>query len=226
MELADVSAHPAGDGRWTLVFTRDLRHPPEKVWAALTEPGRLKEWAPFEPSRDLGEPGDATLVMDGAGTDETVTKADRPHLLEYTWGGDLLRWELEPTETGTRLRLSHTIFFFCRARIGQPATRPAGTSASTPPTCFWPAPHGPRRRRRRPGPRLAGPGRRLRGEVVLSGNVDAAALSRAREAGEATERNRPGPAGRAAHRGRRKPEAPVSAERAPGPLTLEGAADG
>ncbi|WP_061291561.1 SRPBCC family protein [Herbidospora cretacea] len=109
MELADVSAHPAGDGRWTLVFTRDLSHPPEKVWDALTEPGRLKEWAPFEPSRDLGEPGEATLVMDGAGTDETVTKADRPHLLEYTWGGDLLRWELEPTETGTRLRLSHTM---------------------------------------------------------------------------------------------------------------------
>lgn len=109
MELADVTAHPADDGRWTLVFTRDLRHPPEKVWAALTEPGQLKEWAPFEPDRDLATPGAATLVMDGAGTEETILKADRPRLLEYTWGGDLLRWELEPTESGTRLRLSHTM---------------------------------------------------------------------------------------------------------------------
>ncbi|GAB1821637.1 SRPBCC family protein [Herbidospora sp. RD11066] len=109
MDLADVSSHPEDDGRWTLVFTRELRHGPEKVWAALTEAGQLKEWAPFESSRDLGAPGEATLVMDGAGTGETVTRAEPPHLLEYTWGGDLLRWELEPTEAGTRLRLSHTM---------------------------------------------------------------------------------------------------------------------
>ncbi len=33
--------------KWTLILVRELRHPPEKVWRALTEPAHLREWAPF-----------------------------------------------------------------------------------------------------------------------------------------------------------------------------------
>ena len=33
--------------KWTLILVRELRHSPEKVWQALTEPGHLREWAPF-----------------------------------------------------------------------------------------------------------------------------------------------------------------------------------
>ena len=57
--LAEVATE-LGDRTWTLVFVRDLRHPPALVWAALTEPGQLDEWAPFVADRDLGSPGDAT----------------------------------------------------------------------------------------------------------------------------------------------------------------------
>jgi uncharacterized protein YndB with AHSA1/START domain len=110
--LAAVDSE-TGVRRWTLVFTRDVRHPPEKVWAALTEPAQLAQWAPFTTDRDLGGPGDATLTMvDGDEVEElpaTVRRADRPTLLEYTWGGDLLRWELVPTDAGTRLTLRHTV---------------------------------------------------------------------------------------------------------------------
>ncbi len=35
---------------WTLVITRDLRHSPEKVWEALTDPKQLREWAPMTPT--------------------------------------------------------------------------------------------------------------------------------------------------------------------------------
>ncbi|MFL5468934.1 MAG: polyketide cyclase, partial [Gemmatimonadaceae bacterium] len=28
---------------WTLVLVRDLRHPPAKVWEALTDPEQLRE---------------------------------------------------------------------------------------------------------------------------------------------------------------------------------------
>jgi len=35
---------------WTLVLVKHLRHPPEKVWRALTEPAHLREWAPFDAS--------------------------------------------------------------------------------------------------------------------------------------------------------------------------------
>jgi uncharacterized protein YndB with AHSA1/START domain len=110
--LAAVDAEFGAD-RWTLVFVRDLRHPPEKVWAALTEPAQLSEWAPFTTGRDLSSVGEATLTMIDGDTavdlDASVRRAERPTLLEYTWGKDLLRWELEPIETGTRLTLRHVV---------------------------------------------------------------------------------------------------------------------
>ncbi|MGD6756432.1 SRPBCC family protein [Streptomyces sp. BH105] len=110
--LAQVDCTQAED-RWTLVFTRDLRHPPEKVWAALTEPGQLAAWAPYTADRDLSEVGDATITMidDEKPQDMAaeVVRAEPPALLEYTLGTDLLRWELAPTGTGTRLTLRHTV---------------------------------------------------------------------------------------------------------------------
>ena len=36
--------------KWTLVLVRDLRHPPEKVWKALTDPEQLREWARSMPT--------------------------------------------------------------------------------------------------------------------------------------------------------------------------------
>ncbi len=108
-----VVACRADGGRWTLVFVRDLRHPPEKVWAALTDPAELGEWAPFTTDRNLATVGDVTLTMiDGDVSEEapaTVRRAEPPTLLEYTWGDDLMRWELAPTEAGTRLTLRHTL---------------------------------------------------------------------------------------------------------------------
>jgi uncharacterized protein YndB with AHSA1/START domain len=110
--LADVDVRQNGE-RWTLVFVRDLKHPPEKVWAALTQPEQLSKWAPYTADRDLGSTGTATLSMiDGQpqkGTPAEITHAEPAKLLEYTWGGDQLRWELEPTSAGTRLTLLHSV---------------------------------------------------------------------------------------------------------------------
>jgi hypothetical protein len=36
-------------------------------------------------------------------------RADAPRLLEYTWGGNEIRWELEACGGGTRLTLWHNI---------------------------------------------------------------------------------------------------------------------
>lgn len=111
-QLADATVIAGGDA-WTLIFVRDLRHPPKTVWAALTDPAEIDRWAPFAASRDLGDTGEATLTMiDGDQRDDlpaTVRRAEAPSLLEYTWGDDLLRWELEPTGDGTRLTLRHTL---------------------------------------------------------------------------------------------------------------------
>jgi uncharacterized protein YndB with AHSA1/START domain len=110
--VVPVEAHPDGD-RWTLVFVRELAHPPQRVWSALTAPGELREWAPFDSDRDLGRTGAATLTMAGGDGTETsrisVRRADPPVILEYTWDEDVLRWELEPTAAGTRLTLRHSV---------------------------------------------------------------------------------------------------------------------
>jgi uncharacterized protein YndB with AHSA1/START domain len=111
--LADATTVAAGGGQWTLIFVRALPHPPEKVWAALTDPGRLDQWAPFAAAGDLSVTGETTLTMvdgpDRTDLPATVLRADAPTLLEYTWGDDLLRWELAPDGGGTRLTLRHTI---------------------------------------------------------------------------------------------------------------------
>ncbi len=90
--------------KWTLILVRELRHPPEKVWQALTDPEHLREWAPFDADGDLGTVG-ATVNLTWVGTakplETTVTRADAPTLLEY---GDI-RWELEACGGGTRLTL-------------------------------------------------------------------------------------------------------------------------
>jgi len=110
--LADVDCH-ASEDRWMLVFVRDLRHPPEKVWAALTDPKQVRQWAPYDTDTDLDSVGDATLTMIDGDTrvdlPTSVSRAEPPTLLEYTWGSDLLRWELAAIDAGTRLTLRHTI---------------------------------------------------------------------------------------------------------------------
>jgi uncharacterized protein YndB with AHSA1/START domain len=113
--LADVAVRPAAEAqKWTIVFVRELRHAPEKVWAALTDPAQLRQWAPFDAGRNLDGTGRAQITMAGGPPDTKpedieVRVADAPKLLEYTWGTDLLRWELQATADGTRLTLHHTI---------------------------------------------------------------------------------------------------------------------
>ena len=100
--------------KWTLVLVRELRQPPERVWQALTDPAHLREWAPFEADGNLDTAG-ATVKLTTVGaptrqvSETTVTRADAPKLLEYDWGGNDIRWELEPFGGGTRLTLWHNI---------------------------------------------------------------------------------------------------------------------
>jgi len=111
-DLAQVECETR-DRRAVLVFIRELPHSPEAVWAALTDPVQQRQWAPFVADRDLAGTSRATLRMNDEGEAEefpsSVLRAVPPALLEYTWGGDLLTWELAPTATGTRLTLRHAV---------------------------------------------------------------------------------------------------------------------
>jgi uncharacterized protein YndB with AHSA1/START domain len=99
--------------KWTLVLVRELRHSPEKVWKALTDPASLREWAPFDAARSLAAVGPVRLSTVGTPAPQVsetqVTRAEAPNLLEYRWGDNDMRWQLEPLGDGTRLTLWHNI---------------------------------------------------------------------------------------------------------------------
>src|SRR6476620_162490 len=86
---AGAAVRKDGDA-WTLVLVRELRHPPRKVWEALTEPDPLREWAPFDADRKLEAGGRVKLSTVAAPTlqdsEMTVKRADAPRVLEYNWG--------------------------------------------------------------------------------------------------------------------------------------------
>jgi uncharacterized protein YndB with AHSA1/START domain len=103
------SAQVQKDGdKWTLILVRDLHHPPERVWQALTDPVHVREWAPFDVDASLAKAGasvNLTWVGTGNVSQAQVTLADPPRVLEF----HDIRWELEPLGAGTRLTLWHSI---------------------------------------------------------------------------------------------------------------------
>jgi uncharacterized protein YndB with AHSA1/START domain len=95
---------------WTLILIRELRHSPEKVWEALTDPAHLREWAPFEADGSLAHVGATVKLTTVAAprpqvSEAKVRRADAPKALEYNWGDHEMRWELEASGGGTRLTL-------------------------------------------------------------------------------------------------------------------------
>ena len=105
---ANVARIQKDGEKWTLILVKELRHSPEKVWEAITDPVHLREWAPFDADGSLGAVG-ATVKLTWVGTARTtktkVTQAIPLKLLEY---GNI-RWELEAFGGGTRLTLWHSI---------------------------------------------------------------------------------------------------------------------
>ena len=104
---SEAQVQKDGD-KWTLILVRELRHAPEKVWLALTDPAHVREWAPFDVDGNLATVGAAVnFTWSGRGRTQvtTVTRAEAPEVLEY---GDI-RWELEAFGSGTRLTLWHSI---------------------------------------------------------------------------------------------------------------------
>ncbi len=103
----------------TLAFDFDLRHSPEKVWRALTDPALLAEW--LLPVLGFAlEPGAAFTFQapPQPGWDGTVNcrilELEAQRKLSYAWVvGELdtvVTFTLTPTATGTRLSLVHTGF--------------------------------------------------------------------------------------------------------------------
>ncbi|MFF0343111.1 SRPBCC family protein [Kribbella sp. NPDC004875] len=103
------------NGRTVLRMRRELRHPVEKVWRAISEPKHLAGWFPAAVELDLRVDGPVTFTFEGepgAPVDlrshGVIRAYEPPSVLEYTWGVEVLRWELTPTADGCTLHLTAT----------------------------------------------------------------------------------------------------------------------
>lgn len=107
------------DGKAALRFERRYQHPPERVWRAVTDPDELAQWFPSQvlgerrvgaelvfddddqraAAQDAGEPARAEGPMFRG----KVVTYDPPQVFSFTWGGELLRFELLPDGDDTIL---------------------------------------------------------------------------------------------------------------------------
>jgi len=109
-ELGTAEVH---DGGARLRFERRLRHPIDRVWAALTRPEELEGWL-ASAEVELVPGGRFELRWLNAGDDGeqahsvgTITELDPPRLLEYTSSvHGVLRWSLR--EDGEETVLTFT----------------------------------------------------------------------------------------------------------------------
>jgi uncharacterized protein YndB with AHSA1/START domain len=93
-------------------------HPPDRVWAALTDQRAIAEWLmpnDFEPRLGRAFQFRAPNARGWSGiVDCTVVELDPPRRLAYTWKSGqvetVVTWSLQPTPRGTRLELVHSGF--------------------------------------------------------------------------------------------------------------------
>jgi uncharacterized protein YndB with AHSA1/START domain len=98
------------DGRPALRFERSLPHSPERVWQAITDPAEIRQWFPaaVDYEQRVGAPMSFRFDdPDAPPTDGEVTALDEPRLFAFDWGGEQLRFELEPAGDGCRLLFTH-----------------------------------------------------------------------------------------------------------------------
>jgi uncharacterized protein YndB with AHSA1/START domain len=102
----------------TVVIEREIAHPPEKIWRALTLPHLIEEWlmkSDFKPVkgqkfnfRNQPRP-DVSVVVDCE-----VLNVEPNRTLSYTWEAfgleSVVTFTLEPTPTGTIVRMEQSGF--------------------------------------------------------------------------------------------------------------------
>lgn len=115
------------NGKATLRFVRHLQHTPEKVWQALTDGSKFGEWYNAEAEIDPKVGGMVSVSSGPFHWTGSVLTCQPYSIFEYEYNhapvdempegeNTIVRWELEPSEGGTKLtfeqsRLSSTAGF-------------------------------------------------------------------------------------------------------------------
>jgi uncharacterized protein YndB with AHSA1/START domain len=97
----------------TVIVERELKHPPEKVWRALTEPHLIAEWLMRSDfAAVVGH--DFKFTADWGSVDGQVRIVEPNRTLAYSWDAmgleSTVTWTLTPTAAGTHLRMEQVGF--------------------------------------------------------------------------------------------------------------------
>ena len=97
----------------TVVVEREMQHPPEKIWRALTQPLLMEEWL-MQNDFELVIDRPFKLRADWGTVDCRVLTIEPNRILAYTWAAygleSVVTWTLTPTGTGTHLRMEQSGF--------------------------------------------------------------------------------------------------------------------
>ena len=100
-------------GTRSVVVEREIPHPPEKIWRALTQPHLIEAWLmknDFVPAKHHR----FKLSADWGAVDCEVLEIEPNRTLSYTWAAmgldSVVTWTLTPTGAGTHLKMEQTGF--------------------------------------------------------------------------------------------------------------------
>jgi uncharacterized protein YndB with AHSA1/START domain len=119
------------NGRQAVRYERVYAHAPERVWRALVEPESIKAWFPTtiegltEAAADKRIGAKLKFVFpedDGPPQDGELKVCNPPRVLEYTWGEELLRFELSEASGGKQCKLVFFATFGERSQAPRDAT--------------------------------------------------------------------------------------------------------
>lgn len=115
-----MTAQPASGALKTVVVERDIAHPPEKLWRALTQPHLMEEWLMKNDFQaKVGHRFNLRGEWGGV-LDCEVLSIEPPSSLSYAWNfkhedpaydlTSVVTFTLKPTPHGTRLRMEQSGF--------------------------------------------------------------------------------------------------------------------
>ncbi|MDQ1486594.1 MAG: hypothetical protein QOJ62_2287 [Actinomycetota bacterium] len=95
----DLGTYIEYRGRPAVRFQRAYPRPAERVWTAITEPDELAHWFPSNVTIEPRAGGTVEFSGDPnmPATTGRVLIFEPPHRLAFSWGGDELHFQIEPT---------------------------------------------------------------------------------------------------------------------------------
>jgi uncharacterized protein YndB with AHSA1/START domain len=97
----------------SVIVERDIPHPPEKIWRALTQPHLIEEWLMKNDFKPVAG-HTFNLRGDWGAVDCQVLELEPNKTLSYKWDAmgleSVVTWTLTPTRTGTHLRMEQAGF--------------------------------------------------------------------------------------------------------------------